>query len=92
VLLDPRGHIARYYFGLQYDTVALRGAVQAASVQAAPSWTQPLQLLCYCLVDLTGRYDTRVLALLRLTCLSVALCGAVWLWRSLASTTRRARA
>src|SRR6185312_3911723 len=81
VLLDPRGHISRYFFGLQYDPRVLRQAVRAAAAQAPPTWTQPLRLLCDCLVALTGRYDAQVLDALRALCVLLLGAGGLWLWR-----------
>lgn len=91
VLLDPRGHVSRYFFGLQYDPRALREAVHQASVQAPPTWTQPLRLLCACLTVLTGRYDGRVLDGLRLLCVALMALGGLWLWRSLVGASREGR-
>lgn len=84
VLLDPGGHVSRYFFGLQYDPATLREAVRAAAAQAPPTWTQPLRLLCDCLIALTGRYDAQVLDGLRALCIALLGAGAVWLWRTLA--------
>ena len=81
VLLDPRGHVSRYFFGLQYDPRVLRQAVRAAAAQAPPTWTQPLRLLCDCLVALTGRYDAQVLDALRALCVLLLGAGGLWLWR-----------
>ena len=81
VLLDPSGHISRYFFGLQYDPATLREAVRAAAAQAPPTWTQPLRLLCDCLIALTGRYDAQVLDVLRALCIALLGFGALWLWR-----------
>jgi len=92
VLLDPNGHINRYFFGLQYDPATVRAACRQAAAQAPPTWSQPLRLLCYCLVVLTGRYDARVLELLQLLCVAVMGIGGWWLWRSLAPASRSRRA
>lgn len=81
VLIDPRGRISRYFFGLQYDPAAVRQAVHSAAAQQQPTWTQPLRLLCDCLTVLTGRYDGTVLNLLRLLCVTLLGLGGAWLWR-----------
>ena len=92
VLLDPGGHVSRYFFGLQYDPATLREAVHAAAMQAPPTWTQPLRLLCDCLVALTGRYDAQVLDGLRILCIAVLAGGGLWLWRTLTPARRSRRA
>ncbi|HEY7929408.1 MAG TPA: hypothetical protein VID71_05315 [Steroidobacteraceae bacterium] len=92
VLLDPSGHISRYFFGLQYDPATLREAVRAAGAQAPPTWSQPLRLLCNCLIALTGRYDAQVLDALRALCIALLGVGGWWLRRTLtpARASRRA--
>ncbi|HEX4025760.1 MAG TPA: hypothetical protein VHX52_13815 [Steroidobacteraceae bacterium] len=83
VLTDAHGRINRYFFGLQYDPATLRAAVRQAAAGARPTWSQPLRLLCYCLVVLTGRYDGRILDILRVACFGVVLLGGALLWRGL---------
>jgi protein SCO1/2 len=82
VLADPSGRISRYFFGVQYDPQVLRAAVRNAAGGGAPSWSQPLRLLCYCLTVLTGRYDAAILDGLRVVCLALLALGGLWIWRS----------
>jgi protein SCO1/2 len=81
LLINPRGRISRYFFGVQYDAAAVRAAVRAAAAGAPPTWSQPLRLLCYCLTVLTGRYDGAILDILRALCLALFGAGGWWLWR-----------
>ncbi|MGH8143083.1 MAG: SCO family protein [Steroidobacteraceae bacterium] len=83
VLVDAHGRINRYFFGLQYDAATLRGAVRNAAGGGRPTWSQPLRLLCYCLVALAGRYDGRILDILRFICIGVVLLGGWFMWRGL---------
>jgi protein SCO1/2 len=83
VLADGHGRINRYFFGLQYNAATVREAVRQAADGGRPTWSQPLRLLCYCLVDLAGRYDGRVLDILRFACIGMLLLGGWFMWRAL---------
>ena len=83
LLADAHGRVSHYFFGLQYDPRVLGAAVRNAAGGGAPTWSQPLRLLCYCLVVLTGRYDGVILEGLRFACLGLLALGALFLWRNL---------
>jgi protein SCO1/2 len=86
VVATPDGRIARYFFGVRYDSGAVAGALRDAAGGAPGRPASPLLLLCYHYDRLTGRYTLTVLGVLRALGVAFLLAAGVWAWR-----LRRAR-
>lgn len=66
VVLTPRGKIARYFFGIEYEPKDLRLGLVEASENKIGSVADQLLLLCYHYDPATGKYTGLILTLLRL--------------------------
>ena len=83
VVVAPDGRIARFFPGVRFDPVELRGAVRAAreGVPQAQGFATRLALLCAHLDPVAGRHTEAALAAVRIAALAVALALAGGLWR-----------
>jgi protein SCO1/2 len=78
VLLTPEGHIARYFFGIEYASNDVRlGLVEASQNQIGTAIDQ-LLLLCYHYDPSTGKYSLLIMNVVRLAgALTVVLMGGL---------------
>jgi protein SCO1/2 len=85
VVLDAGGRIAHAFAGVRFDPAALRDAVRAAAhpgtLDAGPSFGQPLLLLCAHYAPASGRHTGAALAAVRAGVLALPLLLVGWLWR-----------
>jgi len=86
VVLSPGGRVARYFFGVRYDSGEVAEALRDAAGHAPARAASPLLLLCYHYDPLTGRYTLTVLGVLRAVGAAFLLVAGLWIWRQ-----RRAR-
>jgi protein SCO1 len=84
MVLTPEGKISRYFYGVEYEPKDLKlGLVEASSGKIGSPADQIL-LFCYHYDPTTGKYTTKVLALLRLAAILTLLLmaiGFVFYWR-----------
>lgn len=66
LLITPDGHIAQYYYGVQYSARDLRLGIEQASHNRIGSLADQVLLYCYCYNPVTGRYGARVANILKL--------------------------
>jgi protein SCO1/2 len=85
MVLTPKGKLARYFYGIQYEPKDLRFALEEASHNAIGSPVDRLLLLCYHYDPLTGKYGLVVANVLKLGgALTVLLLGGfigIMVWR-----------
>jgi protein SCO1/2 len=86
IVLTPDGHVARYFFRLQYPPRDIRFALIEASHFKIGSLLDGFALTCFHYNPLTGKYSLSILGLLRMAALATVLLLAtgiaVMSWRS----------
>ena len=91
-LLTPQGHIARYFFGIEYPAKDLRLALIEASEEKIGNVVDQLLLLCYHYDPKAGRYTATVRNLVRgagaITFVLLAGFVTILLWREHAGAGR----
>ena len=65
-LLTPKGHISKYFFGIEYSARDIRFALIEASEERIGSLFDKVVMLCYHYDPATGTYGAAVLRLVRL--------------------------
>jgi protein SCO1/2 len=92
MLLTPQGHIARYFFGIEYPAKDLRLALIEASEEKIGNVVDQLLLLCYHYDPKAGRYTATVRNLVRgagaITFVLLAGFVTILLWRERAGAGR----
>ena len=92
MLLTPQGHIARYFFGIEYPAKDLRLALIEASEEKIGNVVDQLLLLCYHYDPKAGRYTATVRNLVRgagaITFVLLASFVTILLWRERAGAGR----
>jgi protein SCO1/2 len=84
MVLTPEGKISRYFYGVEYEPKDLKLGLVEASHGKIGSPADQILLFCYHYDPTTGKYTTRVLALLRLAAILTLLLMAVgfaFYWR-----------
>jgi protein SCO1/2 len=91
-LLTPQGHIARYFFGIEYPAKDLRLALIEASEEKIGNVVDQLLLLCYHYDPKAGRYTATVRNFVRaggvITLLALVGFVTIMLWRERAGAGR----
>lgn len=81
LVLTPRGELARYFYGIEFNASDVRLGLVEASGNRIGSPVDQLLLLCYHFDPATGRYTGLVMTIVRvagiITVLMIA--GAVWM-------------
>ncbi len=93
VILTPDGHIARYFYGIDFPPRELENELTTASAGKISSPIARLLLLCYDYDAATGKYTLSILRLMRVagTATAVALAGLVSFMFRREGLQRRAR-
>jgi len=89
VIIDRRGDINHYFFGIRYAAPQVRTAVLAASRGAAATLADQLLLLCYHFDPTQGRYTLAIINVLRAVGIVAVLLGALGWWRLQSSRVAR---
>ncbi|HEY9857503.1 MAG TPA: SCO family protein [Stenomitos sp.] len=92
VLLTPRGRIARYLFGIDYDPTDLRLGLMEASENRIGSPVDRILMRCYAFDPRTGRYSLALLNLLRGAGVVMVLALGLFIRGMLRSEQRRKEA
>jgi protein SCO1/2 len=79
VLVDGRGVIRDYLYGVRFDPARL-ASFPTSAAQPSPS-PSPLRLLCFHFDPATGRYDLAIGRILALACTLTVLALLLWVWR-----------
>jgi len=83
IIVNPRGEVSQYVFGVRYPTDAVRAALVNAGRGRIATYANQLLLLCYHFDPTLGRYDFALLTLMRgLGILAVLLGLAGWWYLS----------
>ena len=83
VVVDPRGEISRYFFGVRYSAAQVRSALIDAGQGRIAALADQLLLLCYHFDPTQGRYSLAIMTVLRVLG-GIALLGAALAWWYLA--------
>jgi protein SCO1 len=81
VILDPRGDVSRYFFGVRYPAGSVRAAVIDAGHGRVAAFADQLLLLCYHFDPTLGRYSVAIVDVLRLMGVVAVLLGVLGWWR-----------
>jgi protein SCO1/2 len=87
-LLTPRGHISKYFYGIEFSARDLRLGVIEASEERIGTLVDDVLLFCYHYDPATGKYGAAVLRLVRVTAIATVVAFLSFLTVSL----RRERA
>lgn len=92
VVATPKGELARYFYGVEYQSRDLRLALVEASEGKLGSRVDQLLLLCYRYDPTTGKYGFVILKLLRGAAIAtvILLVGSLWLMLRRERAQRRA--
>jgi protein SCO1 len=77
MILTPNGKLSRYFYGVDYEPKDLKLGLVEASSGKIGSLADQILLFCYHYDPTTGRYTTKVLALLRVAAILTLLLMAV---------------
>ncbi|HET9862045.1 MAG TPA: hypothetical protein VFP37_01270 [Steroidobacteraceae bacterium] len=78
VLVDGRGVIRDYLYGVRFDPARLAAFPEAGT---DPPPTSPLRMLCFHFDPATGRYDLAIGRILGAACALTVLALLLWIWR-----------
>jgi len=80
LVLTPRGELARYFYGIEFNASDVRLGLVEASGNRIGSPVDQLLLLCYHFDPATGRYTGLVMTIVRVAGIItvVTIAGAVW--------------
>jgi protein SCO1/2 len=81
VILNPRGEISRYFFGVRYPTAPVRTALIDAGHGRVAALTDQFLLLCYHFDPTLGRYSLTIVNVLRVMGVLAVLLGVLGWWR-----------
>lgn len=81
LVLTPRGELARYFYGIEFNASDVRLGLVEASGNRIGSPVDQLLLLCYYFDPATGRYTGLVMTIVRVAGIItvVMIAGAVWM-------------
>ena len=77
VLLTPDGRVARYFFGFDFTSAALRSGIEQASEKNIAAPAERLLLLCFHF-DPAGKYSAAILQALRLIAMVMLAAALAW--------------
>jgi protein SCO1/2 len=80
VILNPRGEISRYFFGVRYPTGPVRTALIDAGHGRVAAFADQFLLLCYHFDPTLGRYSLAIVNVLRVMGILAVLLGVLAWW------------
>ncbi len=81
VIVNSRGVIGRYIFGVRYPPEQLRTALIEVGRGHVAAFTDQLWMLCYHFDPTLGRHSLAIIAVLRTAAILAVLLGALAVWR-----------
>ncbi len=66
MMLDTRGHVVKYFLGIEYPPAEIEKSIQLAQAGQIGSPVEQFLLLCYCYNPLTGPYGFLIFTVLKI--------------------------